>query len=213
MVDHIMDKVNQIKEVDEIFIVTNDRFFTQFQDWHQSTKQKSSVKIVNDGTKSNEDRLGAMGDLHYTINKKTIKDDVLLIGGDNLFEFSLKDLVELSRKKNASAIALFDIKDKSKCAKKLGVATIDHTNRITSFEEKPEQPKSTLAATLCYILKKESITKLPSFIREGKADNAGSFIAWLIKSEQVYGLPFSERWFDIGSIEALEEASKMYEAQ
>ena len=206
---HIMENVEKLDEVDEIFIVTNDRFFGNFKSWLKATKPKKAVELVNNGTKTNEERLGAVGDMHLVMQRKNIKEDVLLIAGDNLFDFSLKEFITFF-KKNGSSIALYDMKDKSKAARRLGVAMIDSKNKITGFEEKPQNPKSTLAATCCYALKKESIGKLPEYIKSGRKDNPGDFIAWLRDREDMYGFTCSGNWFDIGSFESLEDANKAY---
>ncbi len=211
ILSHIMDKVEQLEEIDEVFIVTNDRFLKNFQSWQKTYKPKKATHIISNGTKTNEERLGAVRDMHFAVQHKNIYNDVLLIAGDNLFEFSLKQFVDFFREKNASAIALYNIKDKSKAAKKLGVAVIDNNNRITDFEEKPAQPKSSLAATCCYLLKRESLRKLQEYIHAGrKSDHPGDFIGWLGQQEMLYGFAFTESWFDIGSPESLERANEAY---
>lgn len=209
-----MDKVHQVPEIEEVLIVTNDRFFTHFQDWHTSTRQKSSVKIVNDGTKSNEDRLGALGDVEFALKNHKINEDTLLIAGDNLFDFSLKDMEKEFKKGQANIVAVYDIKEKSKAAKRFGVVTKDENGAIIDFEEKPEVPKTSLVATACYMLTKKSMGRIPEYrAASKKKDSPGDFIQWLIQNEPVHTFTFSGHWFDIGSIEALEEARKVYEAQ
>lgn len=209
ILSHIMENVEKLDEVNEVFIVTNDRFFRNFKSWLKATKTKKAVEIINNGTKTNEERLGAIGDINFVMQRKNIKEDVLLIAGDNLFDFSLQDFI-MFFKKNGSSIALYDLNDKSKVARKLGVAMTDSKNKITDFEEKPILPKSTLAATCCYALKRESIAKLPEYIKSGKKDNPGDFIAWLRDREEMFGFTVSGNWFDIGSFEALEDANKAY---
>jgi len=213
IIDSIISKISSIKEIKEIYIITNDVFFNQFNQWKEHQKNKSSIHILNDGVKNNETRLGTVGDLNFVMQNAKINDDVMIIGGDNLFEFSLKDFLTYFKEKSASVIALHDLKNPAQLAKKFGVAVIDKNHKIIDFQEKPEHPKSTLAATLCYVLKKESLHKLPAYIKDNKGDNAGSFIEWLIKSENVYGFTFTEAWFDIGSHEALAEARKIYESK
>lgn len=211
ILDHIMDKVEQLPEVNEVFIVTNDRFKGHFDSWQETRKPKKSTHIISDGTKSNDDRLGAVGDLQFAIETKKINDDILVIAGDNLFEFSLKNFLTYHKTKNASIIALFDIKDKQKAAKKYGIAELDSTDKVIDFQEKPENPKTALAATACYLFKKHSITLVSDYLqRGGKKENPGDFVKWLAQREPVYGFVFSERWFDIGSFEALEDAYNAY---
>jgi len=230
ILDRIMDKIEKVRSIDEVYIVSNDVFSTQFKNWNNKQNRSKRIHILNDGVKNNEERLGTVGDLHFTMQETKINDDILIVGGDNLFEFDINAFIAYFKKKNASIIALYDLKDPAKLAKKFGVAIVDKNQKIIDFQEKPEHPKSSLAATLCYILKKESLLKLPDFLKEcirrsfevpeftqnskhvkhHKGDNAGSFIEWLIKSENVYGFTFTEAWFDIGSHEALAEANNIY---
>jgi len=210
ILDRIMDKIEKVRSIDEVYIVSNDVFSTQFKNWNNKQNRSKRIHILNDGVKNNEERLGTVGDLHFTMQETKINDDILIVGGDNLFEFDINAFIAYFKKKNASIIALYDLKDPAKLAKKFGVAIVDKNQKIIDFQEKPEHPKSSLAATLCYILKKESLLKLPDFVKHHKGDNAGSFIEWLIKSENVYGFTFTEAWFDIGSHEALAEANNIY---
>ena len=207
---HIMDKIEQVLEIDEILIVTNNRFQKNFDSWLQTYNPKKKTHIINDGTNTNEERLGAIGDIHFVIRNQRINDDLMVIAGDNLFEFKLKDFADLYNRKDASIIALYDIKEKSKAANKYGIVAINEQKQIVSFEEKPAEPKSSLVSTACYIFTKDTITKFEEYAAQASSkDNPGDFIKWLLPKEKIYGFVFSERWFDIGSFEALEEA---YEA-
>ena len=206
MIEHILYRVGEVSHIDDVYIVTNNKFYNNFVKWSKNYKSNKNIEIINDNTNSNEGRLGAIGDMHFVINKKNIKDDLLVIAGDNLFEFSLLHMNKLFEEKKKSVIGLYDIKDEEKVAKKLGVAIIDDSSKIIDFEEKPEKPKSTLAATCCYMLTKKSVGLFEECLRQNKPDNAGDFIRWLSNREHVYGFVFTERWFDIGSHEQLKEA-------
>ncbi len=211
ILDYIMDQVEQLEDVTEIFIVTNDRFLPNFWSWRETYSPKKRTHLFSDGTKSNEERIGAIGDLHLVIEKKKINEDLLVIAGDNLFEFDLKNLISQFKSKKAPVVALYDIKDKARAAKKYGIAVIDSSNKITEFQEKPASPKTTLVSTGCYVFTKESAKKISEYATESDhRDNPGDFITWLSKREPVHGFIFSERWFDIGSFEALEEAYEAY---
>ena len=204
---HIMDQVEQLGEVDEVFVVTNDRFLSNFWSWRETYNPKKKVHLFSDGTKSNDERIGAIGDLQLVIERKGIDDDILVIAGDNLFEFSLRDFVGFSKAKKASAVALFDIKEKEKAAKRYGVAKLDGDGRVTEFQEKPANPETSLVSTACYVFTGESMRKLREYAAQGgKKDNPGDYVTWLMRQEPLYGFIFRERWFDIGSFEALEEA-------
>ena len=206
-----MDKLEKIPEVDEVFVVTNSKFVGHFKSWKETNKSRKKMTIVDDGTLRNEDRLGAIGDIHFVLQNENIKDDVLVVAGDNLFEFSLKKFVDFYKKKKGSIIAAYDLKDRKKLAHKYGVVELDGEGRIVHFEEKPAKPKTSLASTACYIFSKDDLKKVPDYIqRSDRYDNPGDFIKWLNEKSPVYGFTFIEKWFDIGSFEALEEAYEAY---
>ncbi len=209
MVEHILDKIIVLDDVDEVFIVTNNKFYSHFENWLKVYSYPKKIKIINDGTNTNEDRLGAIGDIDFVIKQENIDDDLLVIAGDNLFEFSLKDFADYSKEKKTSIIALFDLKEKDKVANKFGVVIIDENKKVIDFEEKPSEPKSTLAATACYLYKKEDIAKLKDYLKERESTDApGHFFEYLSKQKPVYAFIFEGRWWDIGSLEQLEEADE-----
>jgi glucose-1-phosphate thymidylyltransferase len=204
-----MKKIEELP-IDNIYLITNEKFKQHFHNWRAAQISSKSIHIISDGSTSNENRRGAIGSLNFLIQNHNIDDDVLIIAGDNLFEFSLHDCLNLFSVNNASMIAVYDLKEKEKLAHKMGTVLLDETNRIIDFEEKPAEPKSTLAATCCYVLKKDSLNRLSEFIKESTADSPGNFINWLRKKETVYGFVFDEHWFDIGSFNALDEARERY---
>ena len=166
---------------------------------------------MDDGTISNDTRLGPIGDLHFTLNEHEVNDDLMIIAGDNLFKFSLGELHNQFLEKNSSVMALCDLKEKEKLSKKYGVALIDESSKIINFEEKPVNPKSSLCATVCYILKKEDVRLLEElFNSQTIPDNIGDIITFLISKTTIYGFPFEESWIDIGSFEQLKEAEEFY---
>lgn len=207
IIEHILLRIEELNKVDEIFIVTNNRFYSKFEEWLKSFKINKKINIINDLTNSNEDRLGAIGDIDFVIKKKHINDDLLVIAGDNLFEFSLSHLVNFFDNKKKSTVALFDIKDRAIAAKKYGIVEVDNDLKIIGFEEKPAEPKTTLISTACYIFTKHDIQMLERCINENnKPDNLGDFIKWLSYKEDIFGYIFSEKWFDIGDHNQLNEA-------
>ncbi|MDP7180722.1 MAG: nucleotidyltransferase family protein [Candidatus Woesearchaeota archaeon] len=211
MIEHILNRVEETKDIDKVFIVTNDKFYNHFNEWLNNYSSNKEIKIINDHTKTNEDRLGAIGDIDFVINGENIKDDILVIAGDNLFEFNLNQLEDFFKEKKASTIALFDIVDKSKAAKKYGIIELDNNNKIVGLEEKPKNPKTSIISTACYIFSKEDIDELAKCIKENhQPDNLGDFIKYLSEKKDVFGLIFKEKWFDIGSHEELEEAHNIW---
>ncbi len=209
IIEHILDKIKEVNEIEEILIVTNARFHHDFQIWLNHYEYPKKIKIINDGTISNEDRLGAVGDINFVLKEEEINNDLLVIAGDNLFGFSLPKYTQFFKEKNKSGVALFDIKEKQKVIRKLGVAVLDGT-KIVEFQEKPLEPKSTCASTACYYFIKDDLKLVEQAVEKGYADNTGDLIRYLVNESEVQGFVFDEHWFDIGSHESLEEAKRIY---
>ncbi len=211
IIEHILERMENLEHLDEVFIITNNKFFNDFRNWKRKFAYSKPIKIINDKTASDQDKLGAVGDILFAINEEKIDDDLMVVAGDNLFKFSLKWLMEFFNEKKRSVIALYDIKDKELAARKYGIVELDKNKKIVGFEEKPEAPKTTLASTACYIFSREDVHKFESCSKEGSnLDNLGDFIKWLIKKKDVYGYTFSEKWFDIGSPKQLREAEEVW---
>jgi glucose-1-phosphate thymidylyltransferase len=211
IVEHILEKLKGADNIDEIMIVTNARFYDHFRVWLNHFDYPKKIKIINDGTISNEDRLGAVGDINYVLKEEEINDDLLVIAGDNLFGFSLNNFINHFQQKNNSVVALHDLKDKNIVKNKFGVAMLcDQVSKVVNFEEKPANPKSTLAATACYVFHKDDLKHVEAAVEKGKADNPGDLVKYLVKESEVHGFVFANHWFDIGSIEGLKQAEEVY---
>jgi glucose-1-phosphate thymidylyltransferase len=215
IINYILDKLCKIKNLDEVLIVTNNKFYSKFKEWSERLQgcfKDITLTIIDDGTKSPEDRLGAIGDINLVIeNGNLVNKDALVIGGDNLFDFQLTEFINLAREKSPDAtVGLYDIKDTNQ-AKKYGVLSINKDNRITSFEEKPKNPKSTLIATCLYYFPKQTFDLIKEYIQEtGKKDTTGDYISWLYKKSPVYGFVFDGMWEDIGHIDSLKKLKEDY---
>ena len=205
MLEWVLDRVGEVEEVDAIHLVTNRLFAPVFARW----AEPHGVVVHDDRTGSNEDRLGAVGDLRLVIEAAGLEDDELLVlAGDNLFELSLAHFVEWWRAKPqpASAVPLHDVGD-LELATHYGIAATDAEDRIVRFVEKPSDPPSTLASTLIYLVPPEHVRLVANYLDEGRSpDNAGSFLGWLAARERVYGYRFEGSWFDIGNHDQLLEA-------
>ena len=211
ILEHILERVSQVAAVDHVFLVSNDRFAGHFETWRQSFSWGNPIDVLNDGTTTNDNRLGAVGDIYFALQQKDIRDEVLVVGGDNLFEFDLNKAWTFFREKGASIVGLYDMIDKAKVAGLYGVVSIDESSKITGFEEKPKEPKSALISTAVYFLTVRDLEILRSYIEEGqRADNLGDFVRYLIEHRDVYGYVFRENWFDIGSFEQYEEANAYF---
>ena len=210
IMDWIMEKVDPLREVDEVFVITNDKFLGHFQAWASVSEYDTPIRVVSDGTGSEEIRLGAIGDIAFAIEHLNIHDDLMIIAGDNLFEFDLPLLVERFNKNRSHVIAARNLDDRE-LAKRFGILTVDADGKVTDFEEKPEHPKSTLASTLTYIFPREKLHLVSWFLTHNDSkDRAGDYLAWLHKVERLEALVFDEQWFDIGSFDQLKEANQFY---
>ena len=210
IINHIFTKLEEIEALEEVYVVTNDKFYSTFVDWSKTMKPSFKLKILNDGTKNNEDRLGAVGDIHFVVQQEKIKDDLMVIAGDNLFGFSLLDFTDFFKEKNSSVVAFHDLKDKQKVKEKYGVGIVQGS-KVVDFEEKPIEPKSSLASTACYFFKKNDLAHIRNMVKTGKVDAPGNLIKYLATQSQVHAFVFDEHWFDVGSFESLAEAKKVYQ--
>jgi glucose-1-phosphate thymidylyltransferase len=208
VVDWILERIREVEEIDEVHVVTNSRFAQDFEHWAMF---KDGVTVHDDRTTSNEDRLGAIGDVAFTLDQAGIvDDDVIVIAGDNLFDYDLQDYVDFWRSKGvASAVAVRDVGD-LRLASQYGIVALDGDARVVDFVEKPAEPTSTLAATATYIYHREHLPLVSRYLAEGNPpDQSGSFFEWLRSREPVYGYWFTGIWLDIGDKEQLLAADNM----
>jgi glucose-1-phosphate thymidylyltransferase len=203
IIDRIVDGIATVPDIDEVHVVTNARKAPAFEKWAQGR----DVTIHDDGTTSNDDRLGAIGDMQFVIDQAAIDDDLLVIAGDNLFEFRLADLVAFWRDKGeASAVAVRDV-GSLELASHYGVVDLADDGRIRSFVEKPADPQSSLAATATYVYHRDHVRLIAPYLEgEHGSDQPGRYLGWLQRHEPVYGWVFDESWHDIGNYEQLLEA-------
>jgi glucose-1-phosphate thymidylyltransferase len=208
IIEHILDKIQAVKEIDQIFIVTNDKFYNQFKEWKDGLNTKIPIDILNDKTKTNEERLGAVMDINFAIQEKNINDNILVVAGDNLFEFTLAEAYSEFMKKG-NVIILYDVGN-IELAKNYGVVSLDG-GLISSFEEKPENPKSTLVSTGLYFFDRNIVQHIKEYLEQtDDKDKLGKFIAWLYPKIKIIPFVSQEKWFDIGSLEQLKKAEKEF---
>ena len=212
IVDRILDKIERLQEADIVHVLTNQKFISTFETWRAGSKRRIGIRLINDGSTSDDNKLGAIGDLKLFIDHVGTDDDILIIAGDNLFEFDLRDFVKFAKAHtDGASIALHDVKDRE-LAKKYGVVHVDSTDQhVIGFEEKPREPKTTLVSTCVYYFPKGKMRLLDAYIRCSQPmDAPGNFIRWLKDNDRVYGFVFGEDWFDIGGIESYREADQKY---
>jgi len=211
ILDYVIEKI-PMEHIDHIYLVTNDKFYGNFVEWGKTVNEKYPISILNDDTKSNDDRLGSIGDVNFVIDEKNIDDDFLLVSGDNLFNFSLQPMVDLFNE-GKNVLSVYDVKTKEE-ARKMGIPTINEKGIITHLVEKPDNPTSTLAAIGMYIFRKEVMGLLKQYIKEGHpVDKVGEFMEWLCQQIDLYTYKYEDPddvWIDIGSPTQLELAKNTF---
>jgi len=211
IIDYIVDEINTISDVDEIYVVSNHKFADDFNNWAKKRTNTVPITVIDDGTVSEETRRGAIGDILYTIREKNIDDDLMVIAGDNLFTYKLKEYYDYFRQKDDDCVCVKQFDDMERI-KQFGVVVVDDNNIITNLEEKPEYPKSNKAAFATYMYKKSTVKMFEQYIKEGnKPDAPGYFLQWLHKKKRVYAYIMNGECYDIGTHEALEEVRNLFE--
>ncbi len=212
LLEYIIEKVDPLEGLEEVLLVTNNKFYRTFRRWADDYGYSGKMRIINDGTNSPEDRLGSVGDIDFVIRTEQMNDDLLVIGGDNLFDSDLKAYLQFSRTQAPSVtIGLYNI-GKLDDAKRFGVVALDNQHKIVFFEEKPAKPRSTLIAMCLYYLPQKSLGLIGDYLLEsGKSDTAGDYIRWLCQRRDVYGFQFGGSWYDIGSMESYKEAQDQFD--
>lgn len=213
MLEHVVDHVASIPEVDHAYVVTNAKFVSHFENWARSYTRpnlKFGFTVVNDGSTDDANKLGAIGDLNLVLTKFEIDDDILVIGGDNLFSNDLDDFGAYCLQKNAPVTGVYDVGD-LEAIKKYNAIEIDEENRITFFEEKPKDPKSTLTGIALYFYPRSTLSLIHQYIAEGNnPDQPGRLVQWLYSRVPFYVWKVPGLWYDVGSIETLDEANRVF---
>lgn len=200
IVDWILDAIALVEPIDEVHLVTNARKAAAFRDW----ARERNVTLHDDGTTTNENRLGAIGDLQFVIERTGVADDLLVIAGDNLFDFSLAEYASFWADKGvASAVAVRDV-GTIELARRYGIVELAGDDRVLDFVEKPADPPSTLAATATYLFHRTHLPLVGDYLDGGNSpDQPGRFVEWLCRREPVYGWRSGGAWYDIGDHEQL----------
>lgn len=211
LLDRILERVNAVKEIDRIYIVSNHRFVSHFYYWLKDRGDDGRIEIFDDNTTSNDDRLGAIGDIHFVLRAAKVEDDLIVIAGDNLLMFELSDFVTFAKPKGL-AIAVKDVKTRD-LAKLYGVVTLDKDAKVVDFEEKPARPTSTLISIGMYYFSKEKLGLISRYVDEGhNKDAPGYLIQWLHQVAPLYAYTIQGQWYDIGDIQSYNHANALFGA-
>src|SRR3954468_1547681 len=213
MIEYVLDNIAPIG-VDHVYVVTNAKFAGHFQKWadnYRATKSKLDFTIVNDGSTDDTNKLGAIGDLHFVMNKENVNDDLLVVAGDNFFRESLEAFGKFCREKNAPVLGVYDVGSLEEI-KKYNSISMDASGKITFFEEKPKNPTSTITGIALYYYPKSTLPLIKQYIAEGNnPDQPGRLVQWLYPRMPVHTWKVPGLWNDIGSKQTLEEANRIFQ--
>ena len=208
ILDWLVDDIDGAGLVDEYIVISNHKFARHFQEWAAGKRQK--ITVVDDGTSTNETRLGAVCDIRFAVDSLGLTGDMVVIAGDNVLDFSLQHFVRYADKKQTSCVMRFEEPNEERLHK-CGVLEIDDSDRIVSMEEKPAQPKSHWVCPPFYYYTAEDAARIPAAIADGCGTDApGSFIAWLCRHTSVHAMEMPGRRYDIGNLQSYEEVQNQY---
>lgn len=208
ILDWLIDDIDRLGLVDEYVVISNHKFAHHFDKWAMAKSQK--ITVVDDGTESNETRLGAVRDIQFAIDELKLDDDMLVIAGDNLLDFSLTKFIKYAKEKNSACIMRYYEPSEQKLTK-CGVVTVDENDKILNMVEKPAQPETHWCCPPFYYYTKEAAKLIQKGIESGcGVDAPGSFIAWLCKQIPAYAMEMPGSRYDIGNLESYEKVQKEY---
>lgn len=212
LLSHLLEKVAAIPDIDQILVSTNAKFSKDFQQFLAGQSCQKPVKLVVEPALSEGEKLGALGGIKYAIDSEGLSDDVLVLAGDNLFDFNLARLVSYRKGTKGPVVAVCDVNDKEK-AKLYGVVKVEN-ELLVDLKEKPSFPDTTLVSTGVYILTKESLGLLNAYLAAGlPKDKLGNFLSWLLLKQPVHAWSWSGKWFDVGDKESLKAAREWVKGQ
>lgn len=205
ILDWLIGDIDRCGMIDEYIVISNGKFAPHFEKW-----ARGNIRVVNDNTFTNETRLGAVRDIEFALKKLDIDDELLVMAGDNLLDFSLCTFIEYYRKKKASCVMRFNEPDESKLLK-CGVVSVDENDRIVKMTEKSPNPESHWVCPPFYIYTKEDARLISQALEEGCGyDAPGSFVAWLCEKRKVYSMEMPGKRYDIGNLESYEMVKNEY---
>lgn len=211
ILDYIVEEIETIDAIDELVVVSNTKFFPNFEEWKNGYKGRLSLTVLDDHTTDDSNKLGAVGDISYAIDTLSISDDVLIMAGDNIFTFKLKDYYNAFKAQNKDMVLVKEM-ESDEDLKRMANVIVDSNNIVTDMVEKPPVPVSKLAAFAAYIYKKDTVPMIKRYLEEGNNPDApGFFPSWLHKIKPVYAYTFEGECYDIGTPSSYEEVNKIFE--
>ena len=206
----MLDDIDRIPEIDEHIIITNHKFAPIFDEWVNTLHYSKPVTIMDDGTETNETRLGAVCDLLFAMEKLDIEDDMLVVAADNILEFSFKEFVVFAKEKGTSCIMCHEQPSIEKL-QRTGVIVVDENMKVLNMEEKPQGPKTHWAVPPFYIYLKKDLELVRHSVENGCGKDApGNLAHYMVEHTTMHAWPMSAGRFDIGSLDTYYEAVEKY---
>lgn len=210
IIGRMLDDIDPIDDISEHIIVTNHKFAGIFKEWAEQQNYTKPISIVDDGTETNETRLGAVCDLLFAMDKLNISEDILVVAADNLLFFSFKDFIDFAKEKQTSCIMCHEQQDIDKL-RRTGVIIVDDKMKVLDMEEKPKQPKSHLAVPPFYIYQKKDLDLIRHSVENGCGKDApGNLAHYMVGKTIIHAWPMNGGRFDIGSIDTYREACERF---
>lgn len=206
----MLDDIDRIAEIDEHIVITNHKFAAIFEDWAAKQNYTKPVTIVDDGTETNDTRLGAVCDLLFAMDKLQIDDDLLVVAADNILFFSFQEFVSFAKAKGTSCIMCHEQPSIEKL-QRTGVIVLDDNDRVLNMEEKPQHPKSHWAVPPFYIYMKKDLDKVRHSVENGCGKDApGNLAHYMVEQVEMHAWKMTAGRFDIGSLDTYREACEKF---
>lgn len=212
ILDWLVDDLAETTEIDEFVVISNHKFVHHFENWKDNKKKNRFYKItvLDDGTTTNETRLGAVNDIQFAVRKLNLTADLLVMAGDNVLDFSLSNFVRFAEEKETSCVMCYE-ENELKKQQKTAIITVDEYSCITSYEEKPKKPKGKLAVPPFYYYRSCDVKRIQEALDHGCGyDAPGSFAAWLSKQAGMYAYRMPGRRYDVGDIKSYEHVKSVF---
>lgn len=210
ILERMLDDVDRLPEIDSHIIVTNHRFAPVFEEWRSGVSYNKPITIIDDGTSTNETRLGAVRDLLLAIERCGIDDDIMVLAADNILEFSLRGFVDYFREKGTSVIMCHH-EPELRRLQRTGVIAVDGDMRVLEMQEKPEHPVSNWAVPPFYIYSRRDLPLIRDCMSHGCGfDAPGNLAHYLAETSTLHAWPMPAGRFDIGSLDSYHEAQKRF---
>lgn len=210
ILNYIVNEIETISDIDELIIVSNTKFYGNFVSWKEGFDTRLKITVLDDKTTDDSNKLGAVGDISFAIDTLGIDDDLLVMAGDNIFTFRLKDYYDAHKSCGKDMILVKEIQDREEL-KRMGNVIADESGKVIDMVEKPADPPSTLAAFAAYIYLKDTVPLIKDYLNEGNNPDApGFFPSWLCKRKTLMAYAFDGECYDIGTPKSYEEVNKIF---